>query len=66
MCAGLECCVLVLPGVSTEVDRLLLSSWGLPDAVLKRYHDVGITKMFEWQAECLLTGNVLGRWPEFI
>ena len=43
-----------------EPDRLALSSWGLPETVLQRYHDNGITRMFEWQAECLCTGNVLG------
>ena len=43
-------------------DRLALSSWGLPEAVLQRYHDNHITRMFEWQAECLCTGNVLGKY----
>ena len=32
---------------------LLMSSWSLPDAVLKKYRDFGIVSMFEWQAECL-------------
>ncbi len=45
-----------------EPDRLALSSWGLPDTVLQRYHDNGITRMFDWQAECLCTGNVLGEY----
>ncbi|KAL3883562.1 hypothetical protein ACJMK2_029814 [Sinanodonta woodiana] len=43
-----------------EQDQLALSSWGLPDTVLKQYHSRGITHMFPWQAECLLSGNVLG------
>jgi hypothetical protein len=43
-----------------EADQLALSSWGLPDPVLKQYHTRGITHMFQWQAECLLMGNVLG------
>ncbi|XP_015756078.1 PREDICTED: DNA polymerase theta-like [Acropora digitifera] len=38
---------------------LELSSWGLPPVVLKRYHEMGITRMFDWQAECLRTGKVL-------
>ncbi|KAK3585671.1 hypothetical protein CHS0354_020237 [Potamilus streckersoni] len=43
-----------------EQDQLALSSWGLPETVLKQYHSRGITHMFPWQAECLLSGNVLG------
>ena len=33
--------------------------WGLPEVVLMRYGQKGITKMFEWQAECLGVGSVL-------
>ena len=42
--------------------RLELGNWGLPEAVLRQYHDKGITTMFKWQAECLCTakGKVLG------
>ena len=40
-------------------DRCQLSSWGLPESVLKQYEKIGINTMFEWQAECLCTGNVL-------
>ncbi|KAM4700701.1 DNA polymerase theta [Discoglossus pictus] len=40
-------------------DKLLLASWGLPKAVLERYHSVGVVQMFEWQAECLMMGQVL-------
>lgn len=36
-----------------------LSSWGLPDSILEQYLKIGITTMFEWQAQCLRTGNVL-------
>ena len=36
-----------------------LSSWGLPNSVLEQYKKIGITTMFEWQAQCLRTGNVL-------
>ncbi|XP_023975984.1 DNA polymerase theta isoform X2 [Physeter macrocephalus] len=42
-----------------EVDKLLLANWGLPTAVLEKYHSFGVKKMFEWQAECLLLGQVL-------
>ena len=41
--------------------RLLLSSWGLPREVLVKYAEAGIERMFEWQADCLCTGNVLGK-----
>ena len=40
---------------------LSLSSWGLPEPVLKQYHSRGIKEMFPWQAECLQMGNVLGK-----
>ncbi len=43
-------------------DRLALSSWGLPDVVLQRYREHRITRMFDWQAECLCTGNVLSEY----
>ncbi|XP_077650870.1 DNA polymerase theta isoform X3 [Urocitellus parryii] len=42
-----------------QVDKLLLANWGLPKAVLEKYHSFGVKKMFEWQAECLLLGQVL-------
>ncbi|KAL4233021.1 hypothetical protein ACF0H5_007707 [Mactra antiquata] len=40
-------------------DQLALSSWDLPETVLKQYESRGITHMFEWQAQCLLLDNVL-------
>ncbi|XP_077740566.1 DNA polymerase theta isoform X2 [Canis aureus] len=40
-------------------DQLLLANWGLPVAVLEKYHSYGVKRMFEWQAECLLLGQVL-------
>lgn len=40
-------------------DKLLLSSWGLPKPVLEKYQCLGVTRMFEWQAECLTLGKVL-------
>ncbi|XP_008563156.1 PREDICTED: DNA polymerase theta [Galeopterus variegatus] len=42
-----------------QIDKLLLANWGLPKAVLEKYHSFGVKKMFEWQAECLLLGKVL-------
>ncbi|XP_058411862.1 DNA polymerase theta isoform X1 [Diceros bicornis minor] len=42
-----------------QIDKLLLANWGLPTAVLEKYHSFGVKKMFEWQAECLLLGQVL-------
>ncbi|XP_075710826.1 DNA polymerase theta [Rhinoderma darwinii] len=41
-------------------DKLLLESWGLPRAVLEKYASLGVLHMFEWQAECLMLGQVLG------
>ncbi|XP_018429530.1 PREDICTED: DNA polymerase theta-like, partial [Nanorana parkeri] len=40
-------------------DKLLLASWGLPGAVLEKYGRLGVLQMFEWQAECLMLGQVL-------
>ena len=40
-------------------DQCELSSWGLPDNILEQYKKIGIKTMFEWQAQCLRTGNVL-------
>ncbi|CAH1246909.1 POLQ [Branchiostoma lanceolatum] len=48
----------VSPGAGSQ-NPLLLSSWGLPESVLQCYHDNRITHLFEWQAECLRTGDVL-------
>lgn len=42
-----------------QTDKLLLANWGLPTAVLETYHSFGVKKMFKWQAECLLLGQVL-------
>ncbi|XP_068178776.1 DNA polymerase theta [Antennarius striatus] len=42
-----------------HTDHLLLSSWGLPKPVLDRYQKLGVTRMFEWQAQCLTVGQVL-------
>ncbi|XP_064629325.1 DNA polymerase theta-like [Lineus longissimus] len=43
----------------TTQRKLELKSWGLPDSVLRKYHEKGITTMFEWQAECLGIPTVL-------
>ncbi|KAJ0050948.1 hypothetical protein NL108_009941, partial [Boleophthalmus pectinirostris] len=42
-----------------QAEKLLLSSWGLPKPVLDRYCKLGVTHMFEWQAQCLAVGHVL-------
>ncbi|XP_029622615.1 DNA polymerase theta [Salmo trutta] len=42
-----------------QCDRLLLSSWGLPAAVLECYRRHGVSSMFPWQAQCLSLGRVL-------
>ncbi|NXY69634.1 DPOLQ polymerase, partial [Glareola pratincola] len=42
-----------------QADKLLLASWGLPKVVLEKYHSLGVVQMFEWQAECLMLGQVL-------
>ncbi|XP_029000696.1 DNA polymerase theta [Betta splendens] len=42
-----------------QTEKLLLSSWGLPKAVLECYQKHGVTHMFEWQAQCLTVGQVL-------
>ncbi|XP_062341223.1 DNA polymerase theta-like isoform X2 [Osmerus eperlanus] len=42
-----------------QADRLQLSSWGLPRPVLERYHRHRLTHMFDWQAQCLMVGQVL-------
>ena len=47
------------PEVSSSGNPLELSSWGLPPEVLRKYNEMGITHMFEWQAACLQTGKVL-------
>ena len=38
-------------------DQLEVAAWGLPDTVVDQYKEKGITKMFSWQAECLLTNE---------
>ncbi|XP_033623977.1 DNA polymerase theta isoform X1 [Fukomys damarensis] len=47
------------PVPDDQADKLLLANWGLPKAVLQKYHSFGVKQMFEWQAECLLLGQVL-------
>ncbi|XP_061494347.1 DNA polymerase theta isoform X2 [Rhineura floridana] len=42
-----------------QTDKLLLANWGLPKAVLEKYHGLGVVRMFQWQAECLMVGQVL-------
>ncbi|XP_049575679.1 DNA polymerase theta isoform X1 [Syngnathus scovelli] len=66
--SGLEQCTfsdtLHQPGLAlcvpeSQSDKLLLSSWGLPNPVLKCYNKHGVTRMFDWQAQCLSLGQVL-------
>jgi hypothetical protein len=40
-------------------DKLELSFWDLPEIIIKKYNKIGITRMFEWQAECLMSGSAL-------
>uniref|UniRef100_A0A8D0GH93 DNA polymerase theta n=1 Tax=Sphenodon punctatus TaxID=8508 RepID=A0A8D0GH93_SPHPU len=47
------------PPLLKQLGALLLASWGLPQAVLEKYHSLGVIRMFEWQAECLMLGQVL-------
>ena len=51
-----------------EEERLELRNWGLPELVLMRYQQKGITRMFPWQAECLgkerATPEVMNAWGE--
>jgi DNA polymerase theta len=41
-------------------DKLDLSCWELPDIIVKKYEEIGIKRMFKWQAECLMIGSGLG------
>uniref|UniRef100_A0A3B4BNG2 DEAD/DEAH-box helicase domain-containing protein n=1 Tax=Periophthalmus magnuspinnatus TaxID=409849 RepID=A0A3B4BNG2_9GOBI len=64
MIPSLSLCVLLYTGTvmcapEEQAEKLLLSSWGLPKPVLDRYHKLGVTHMFEWQAQCLAVGRVL-------
>jgi hypothetical protein len=40
--------------------KLAIEDWDLPYAIVKKYKSIGIANIFEWQAECLLTGTALG------
>lgn len=44
-----------------QSDPFSLSQWGIPVRVVKRYASLGITKLFQWQIDCLGVddGNVL-------
>lgn len=41
----------------TSFTRQLLSTWGLPSAVINMYQKRKIDKLFDWQIECLLLGD---------
>ncbi|CAH1408185.1 unnamed protein product [Nezara viridula] len=43
----------------TFEEKLDLRSWGLPEHILEKYLLKGVKKMFPWQVECLMSGNVL-------
>lgn len=43
----------------TELEKCELSHWGLPEMVLMRYRQKGISSMFPWQSQCLTVGSVL-------
>ena len=40
-------------------EKLELCNWGLPHSVLNQYHQNGIHSMFQWQVDCLSSGQVL-------
>lgn len=42
-------------------DKLDLATWDLPEIVIKKYEEIGIKRMFEWQAECLMSGSALSK-----
>lgn len=41
------------------IDRCKLSSWGLPQTILRKYESRGVTSMFPWQVECLSNRDLL-------
>ncbi|KAL3276560.1 hypothetical protein HHI36_011934 [Cryptolaemus montrouzieri] len=44
---------------SRNSDSHLLSSWGLPELVLKNYEKRNIISMFDWQLECLSKNQIV-------
>ena len=48
----------VKEGCSSECTRSI-DSWGLPQCIVDKYNFAGISEIFEWQRECLLTGQAL-------
>ncbi|BES88139.1 DNA polymerase theta [Nesidiocoris tenuis] len=40
-------------------EKLNLESWGLPKYIVQKYKSKGLTSMFPWQLECLMSSNVL-------
>lgn len=45
--------------LNETTDKLDLSFWDLPEAVIIKYNKIGIKRMFEWQAQCLMSGSAL-------
>lgn len=49
----------IKPKVYTDLNNLKhISSWNLPNTILKEYERKGITEMFDWQIECLSNSKV--------
>ena len=42
------------PQSFSPLDLTLLSSWGFPSSVVKKYQQKGVISLFPWQIECLL------------
>ncbi|OQR69619.1 DNA polymerase theta-like [Tropilaelaps mercedesae] len=36
-----------------------ISQWGLPSAIVDNYQEKGVTRMFPWQVQCLMSSGVL-------
>lgn len=49
--------MLSYPRSHSPSDLTHLSSWGFPQAVVKKYAQKGVVSLFPWQIECLLSDN---------
>lgn len=45
--------------VDTKKNLRLVSNWNLPQSIVNEYRKKNVTKMFEWQCECLKNPKVL-------
>ena len=43
--------------MTTNIDLTKLENWGIPPAIRDRYHETGVSSLFEWQIECLTLNN---------